>query len=109
VHNGGIGTTARAILSGVPQIVIPLKYDQPDNAARVEALGLGFNMGRKNYDYQDFLKYYKSAANDLDLLERLRVYSGYVSSNDSLIQTVHCIESFIRTLEVNFETTAILG
>jgi rhamnosyltransferase subunit B len=41
VHHGGMGTTARALEAGVPQIVIPYAYDQPDNGARVEALGAG--------------------------------------------------------------------
>jgi rhamnosyltransferase subunit B len=41
VHHGGIGTTARALESGVPQIVVPVCFDQPDNAGRVAALGVG--------------------------------------------------------------------
>ena len=41
VHHGGIGTTAEALRASVPQVVVPLAYDQFDNAARVEALGAG--------------------------------------------------------------------
>ena len=41
VHHGGIGTTAEALRAGVPQLVVPLAYDQFDNAARVERLGAG--------------------------------------------------------------------
>lgn len=41
VHHGGIGTTAEALRAGVPQLVVPLAYDQFDNAARVERLGVG--------------------------------------------------------------------
>jgi rhamnosyltransferase subunit B len=41
VHHGGIGTTAEALRAGVPQVIVPLAYDQFDNAARVEALGVG--------------------------------------------------------------------
>lgn len=36
-----MGTTARALEASVPQIVIPYAFDQPDNGARVEALGAG--------------------------------------------------------------------
>ena len=35
VHHGGIGTTAAALAAGIPQIIMPLSHDQPDNAARV--------------------------------------------------------------------------
>ncbi|MEY4547604.1 MAG: hypothetical protein RL685_3799 [Pseudomonadota bacterium] len=41
VHHGGIGTTARALDAGVPQVIIPQRFDQPDNAARCERLGVG--------------------------------------------------------------------
>lgn len=41
VHHGGIGTTAEALRAGVPQLVVPLAFDQFDNGARVERLGTG--------------------------------------------------------------------
>lgn len=41
VHHGGIGTTARALASGIPQVIHPFSHDQPDNAARVERLRAG--------------------------------------------------------------------
>ncbi len=41
VHHGGIGSVAQAMRAGVPQLVMPIAYDQPDNGFRVRALGLG--------------------------------------------------------------------
>ena len=41
VHHGGIGTTARALAAGIPQLIRPLAFDQFDQAARVERLGVG--------------------------------------------------------------------
>ncbi|HEX8956700.1 MAG TPA: nucleotide disphospho-sugar-binding domain-containing protein, partial [Burkholderiaceae bacterium] len=46
VHHGGIGTTAEALRAGVPQLVVPLAYDQFDNAARVERLGVGSGLSQ---------------------------------------------------------------
>jgi UDP:flavonoid glycosyltransferase YjiC (YdhE family) len=40
VHHGGIGTAAQALAAGIPQLVVPLAYDQPDNAARLKRLGV---------------------------------------------------------------------
>jgi UDP:flavonoid glycosyltransferase YjiC (YdhE family) len=40
VHHGGIGTTAQALRAGRPQLISPYFVDQPDNAARVERLGI---------------------------------------------------------------------
>lgn len=41
VHHGGIGTTAAAFEAGCPQLVLPLAWDQDDNAARVMRMGAG--------------------------------------------------------------------
>jgi rhamnosyltransferase subunit B len=41
VHHGGVGTTAQGLRAGVPQLLMPLAHDQPDNAARVRKLGVG--------------------------------------------------------------------
>jgi rhamnosyltransferase subunit B len=41
VHHGGVGTTARALGAGAPQLILPLSFDQPDNAVRVKRLGAG--------------------------------------------------------------------
>jgi rhamnosyltransferase subunit B len=41
VHHGGIGSTAEALRAGIPQLIVPLAFDQFDNAARVEVLGAG--------------------------------------------------------------------
>lgn len=40
-HHGGIGTTAQALRAGIPQLIVPNAYDQPDNGARVQRLGAG--------------------------------------------------------------------
>jgi rhamnosyltransferase subunit B len=39
VHSGGIGTLAQALAAGRPQLVVPVAFDQPDNARRTVALG----------------------------------------------------------------------
>ena len=49
VHQGGIGTTAQALRSGKPMIVVPYSHDQPDNARRVERLGLARVIPRTKY------------------------------------------------------------
>ncbi len=41
VCHGGSGSVIGALAHGVPVLVLPMGADQPDNAARVEALGVG--------------------------------------------------------------------
>jgi UDP:flavonoid glycosyltransferase YjiC (YdhE family) len=40
VHHGGIGSTAQGLATGVPQLMMPMGFDQPDNALRAERLGV---------------------------------------------------------------------
>lgn len=44
VHHGGIGTMSQALAAGVPQLIMPMAHDQPDNADRVERLGAGLSL-----------------------------------------------------------------
>ena len=44
VHHGGIGTVAQGLAAGIPQLVMPLSHDQPDNARRLERLGVGLSL-----------------------------------------------------------------
>lgn len=43
VHHAGVGTTVAAIRAGLPQVVVPRGFDQPDTAARIEVLGIGLS------------------------------------------------------------------
>ena len=40
VHHGGIGSSSQGLAAGVPQLVMPMAFDQPDNAERLERLGV---------------------------------------------------------------------
>jgi len=40
VHQAGIGTLSQALAAGRPQLIVPVSFDQPDNAHRTEKLGV---------------------------------------------------------------------
>lgn len=40
VHHGGIGTSAECLKAGVPQLISPFAFDQPDNAFMLWELGV---------------------------------------------------------------------
>ena len=50
VHHGGIGTSAQALKAGIAQVVVPLAYDQPDNAARLRRLGVASILSPRRLD-----------------------------------------------------------
>lgn len=49
VHHGGINTVGACLAAGVPQLVVPTRggFDQVDNGARIEELGVGRMISRK--------------------------------------------------------------
>lgn len=74
VHQGGSGTTAQALRAGRPMLFVPFGWDQPDNAARVERLGAGLSIPRKQY----------SAATASTALHRLFSEPGFASRTAEL-------------------------
>lgn len=49
VHHGGVGTMSQALAAGVPQLITPYAFDQPDTAARIRRLGVGDAVSPRNY------------------------------------------------------------
>jgi UDP:flavonoid glycosyltransferase YjiC (YdhE family) len=50
VHQGGIGTLAQALAAGKPQLIVPVGFDQPDNARRAVRLGVGRSISFQDLD-----------------------------------------------------------
>lgn len=79
VHQGGVGTTAQAMRSGKPMLVMPYGVDQPDNAERVRRLGIARVVSRKAYSAE-------RAARQLEVLLRESHYAERARSVGEQIQ-----------------------
>lgn len=53
VHHGGTGTVAQALAAGIPQLIRPMAHDQPDNARRLEKLGVGLTLSPAAYQQKN--------------------------------------------------------
>jgi rhamnosyltransferase subunit B len=49
VHQGGVGTTAQCLRAGRPMLIMPYSHDQPDNARRMQRLGVAQVIRRPSY------------------------------------------------------------
>ncbi len=49
VHHGGIGTLSQGFAAGLPQLLMAMAHDQPDNAWRLEQLGAGISLTKKTF------------------------------------------------------------
>lgn len=98
VHHGGVGSCAQGLAAGVPQLIMPMSHDQPENASRILDLGVG-----------DMLPPHKFFAGNLvDKLSRLidipEVWSRCKSlaikchQQDGRIEACDAIETHARTM-----------
>ena len=49
VHHGGIGTLSQGFAAGVPQLLMPMAHDQPDNENRLRRLGAGMGLTPRKF------------------------------------------------------------
>ncbi|MGL4399750.1 MAG: glycosyltransferase, partial [Luteolibacter sp.] len=64
VHHGGIGTLSQCLAAGIPQLVVFMSLDQPDNAARIERLGVGLSTPMARLNRSRLLPLVKSCLHD---------------------------------------------
>ena len=97
VHQGGIGTTAQALRSGRPMLVVPFAFDQFDNGERSRRLGAAEVLYRSRYNARRAEPVLRRLIEDESYLrassaigERVRVENGSAGAADA-------IESLLRS------------
>jgi rhamnosyltransferase subunit B len=96
VHQGGIGTTAQAMRSGRPMIVVPWSHDQPDNAHRVERLGVGRTIPRSRYTAARVARELNALLKDESCLRRSRELGIKIAAEDGISAACDVIETALR-------------
>jgi len=92
VHHGGIGTTAQALAAGVPQLIIPLAHDQPDNATRVKRLGVGDFMPVKRYKVERARQRLAHLMASAEVSANCRRYARELEQRTALERTCDLVE-----------------
>jgi len=82
VHQGGAGTTAEALRSGRPMLVMPFSHDQFDNAARVRRVGSGGTMDRHRWGGAEGLRRLAALLGSPDLAATAAVNGARVRAED---------------------------
>jgi rhamnosyltransferase subunit B len=92
VHHGGIGTASQGLAAGVPQLVMPLAHDQPDNADRLRRLGVGRSLHPKRFKAANVAR--ELSALDTDQVRAAgRAVASKFAGIDPLGQTCELIEA----------------
>lgn len=96
IHHGGIGTSAQALSAGIPQLVMPMSHDQPDNAARLERLGVAASLTPAKYHDANVARKLDHLLHSADVRANCASFARKVKFDDALEQTCVAVEEIGR-------------
>lgn len=95
IHQGGIGTLARAMASGKPSLIVPFAFDQPDNAARLSRLGSALSIPRQRWTKARAIKGLETLLSDTKIAETAARIGAAVSAENASEAAADAIERFL--------------
>ena len=96
ITHGGNNTTTECLHHGKPMILLPLFWDQYDNAQRMHDLGLGRRLPTYDWTPADLHNAIEGMLGDADALARLAAISQRVQANPGRIKAADLIERAAR-------------
>ena len=91
-YHGGIGTLAQAVNAGVPHLVVPNTFDQPDNGQRIERLGLGIAISQGQYRARRAARAMDELAGSPSIARRCAEFAPRVDPGASLARACALLE-----------------
>ena len=84
VHAGGIGTCAEALRAGIPSVIIPFSFDQPDNAHRMNLLGVAEVLSRRSMQVTPIAAKLERILNDVSFTNRSRDLATQINPSQAM-------------------------
>jgi UDP:flavonoid glycosyltransferase YjiC (YdhE family) len=97
VHHGGIGTTSQGLAAGVPQLVMPMAHDQPDNAARLQRLGVARALPPARFRAPAVAQALEGLLTSTDVAARCADYAGRIGASRPLDEAARLVEELAGT------------
>ena len=97
VHQGGVGTTAQALRAGKPMLVIPFSHDQPDNARRMQRLGVARILPRERYTAVRAARALQHLLQQPSYAQRAVTAAAHMEKEDGLHSACDAIEAALTT------------
>ena len=91
IHHGGIGTSTLALSAGCPQLIIPLLFDQPDNAQRLKSLGCALTLAYTEFNLDHSSQVVQQLLSDQILHKRCQEYMSQIDfekNENDLLNTI---------------------
>ncbi len=100
VHQGGIGTTAEVLRAGIPSLIVPFNFDQPDNAARAVRLGVAIELPRRKYNRRHSYYALHRLLRDDDLRARAETMGAKIREENGTANAADAIENFLAMRKI---------
>lgn len=95
VHQGGAGTLHQGLRSGRPTLVVPFSHDQPDNAYRVERLGVSRTLSPRRYTARRAARELRTLLENPSYQERAAVLGEKVRAEDGVATACGALEALL--------------
>jgi UDP:flavonoid glycosyltransferase YjiC (YdhE family) len=95
VHTAGIGTCGQALAAGRPLLAMPYGFDQPDNAARLERLGVARVIARHKYSAPRAATELDRLRSDATYAQRAAEVARIVAGENGVRAACEAIESLL--------------
>lgn len=92
ITHGGNNTTVEALHFGKPMIVLPLFWDQYDNAQRMDETGYGIRLDTYTFTEDEMHRAVERIVGDSSLAERLERVSAEIQSRSGVVRAADLIE-----------------
>lgn len=96
ITHGGNNTTTEALHFGKPMIILPLFWDQYDNAQRMDELGFGVRLATYEFTDQEMNSALDNLLNNEELSARLSNIGEAICARDGTKRGANIIESVAR-------------
>jgi MGT family glycosyltransferase len=96
ITHGGNNTTTEALHFGKPMILLPLFWDQYDNAQRMDELGFGVRLATYGFSDEEMLGALDRLLGDTDLRDRLTRQGAAIRARNGMHHGADVIESVGR-------------
>ena len=104
VHHGGVNAIGAAFAAGIPQLAVPLTFDQPDNAVRLRALGAGAIVRPTAYLADTVSRTLNQVLNSASILGTCRTIATKVRAAEPIRRACELIEGTAAQGADQFET-----
>jgi rhamnosyltransferase subunit B len=97
VHHGGIGTLSQALAAGVPQLVMPMAHDQPDNAHRLVRLGVARRLYPKAFTAENVAAALRALTDDPTVRAACAAAAALIRASRPAEVVIEVLENLHRT------------